>query len=114
MSSQIDLAAVAKNAAVLNVIYPASASKFDMDYYLKKHMPMVKETWAPHGLKSYRVIQTEPSTGHSVQAIMEWESVEKMTKAIQNSELAEKIMNDIPNFTDAKPLRLLGAEISSG
>lgn len=40
MSGAIDLAAVAKNPAVFNVIYPAGEQyKFDNEYYLKKHMP---------------------------------------------------------------------------
>lgn len=115
MSGAIDLAALAKNPAVFNVIYPVGEQyKFDNEYYLKKHMPLVKETWGAHGLTSYKIIQLEPSTGYQMQAVLVWESVEKMTAAIQNTELATKVMGDIPNFTNAQPLRLLGAEIGSG
>lgn len=30
-------------------------TQFNMDYYLKTHMPLVQEKWAEHGLKSWKV-----------------------------------------------------------
>lgn len=39
----------------MTVVYPAKeGAKFDMDYYLKSHMPLVEKTWKSYGLKSVR------------------------------------------------------------
>ena len=37
------------------VLYPSSATRFDYDYYIGKHTPMLKELWAPHGLVSVEI-----------------------------------------------------------
>ena len=37
----------------LFVTYPGDAStRFDRDYYVRVHIPLVLETWGPHGLSS--------------------------------------------------------------
>ncbi|MDA8051520.1 MAG: hypothetical protein M0002_16260 [Rhodospirillales bacterium] len=41
---------------VVTVLYPnESGSKFDHVYYAQKHIPLVRERWAPMGLKEVRV-----------------------------------------------------------
>ena len=36
------------------VTYPATAgAKFDLDYYMSKHMPMVSQKLTPHGLTGW-------------------------------------------------------------
>ena len=34
---------------LVTVMYPAGEA-FDTDYYLKTHMPLVRDRWGPHGL----------------------------------------------------------------
>ena len=44
--------------AIVSVMYPAKeGSRFDMDYYLNRHMTMVAETWSPVGLRGYTVLK---------------------------------------------------------
>ena len=39
--------------AEVNVLYPAKeGAKFDLDYYLATHMPLVSKHWSGLGLKS--------------------------------------------------------------
>ena len=40
--------------------------KFDMDYYLLGHMPMIEKAWGPFGMKSWSITQfdnPDPVTG---------------------------------------------------
>lgn len=47
--------------AVVTVAYPRpeGAVKFDIKYYIDKHMPLVGKTWGPKGLKSWTVTERE-------------------------------------------------------
>ncbi|KAI1338784.1 hypothetical protein F5Y15DRAFT_416554 [Xylariaceae sp. FL0016] len=93
--------------ATVSVVYPKGA-KFDMEYYLATHMPLVQKTWAPSGLKSWKVAQySNPESPHCVQAWLEWESVDHWTKAASSSEGAT-VFADIENFSDKKPEVMIG------
>lgn len=50
------LITTSKMPAHVSVLYPRKA-KFDMDYYLATHMPLVTKHWTQHGLKKYTVTQ---------------------------------------------------------
>ncbi|KAI1441929.1 hypothetical protein F5Y02DRAFT_397868 [Annulohypoxylon stygium] len=92
--------------AVVSVAY--KAGKFDMDYYLKSHMPLVQKTWAPFGLKNWKVVQyTDPESPYAVQALLEWDDVAQWEIASKAPE-AGPVFADIPNFTDVMPDRLQG------
>lgn len=43
---------------LVTVLYPQG--KFDLDYYLKTHMPLVESTWAPKGLTDWKVAKLGP------------------------------------------------------
>ena len=48
-------------------MYPKTeTSTFDMDYYMKTHMPLVQEKWGSHGLKNWTVAKLDESGGYSV------------------------------------------------
>lgn len=89
----------------VSVLYPGS--KFDMDYYCAKHMPMVHEKMAGACLY-YHVDQGlaggapgEPAAyiaaGH-----LFFDSVESFQAAFGPH--AQAIFADIPNYTDVKPI----------
>ncbi|KAK6076609.1 hypothetical protein SCUP515_05438 [Seiridium cupressi] len=47
-------------SAFITVAYPRPSSgelKFDLNYYLDCHMPLVAKTWGPNGLKSWTVTE---------------------------------------------------------
>jgi hypothetical protein len=58
-------------------------------------------------------VKVDPSSGHVIQCIMEWESVESFGKAQGTPEGAE-IFADIKNYTSGEPVAIVGAEIASG
>lgn len=91
----------------VSVLYPNSAdSKFDMNYYLTKHMPMVKQKLGS-ACKGMAVEQGiaggapgAPATfiamGH-----LTFDSVEAFQNAFAPH--AAAIMGDIPNYTNTQP-----------
>ncbi len=96
----------------VSVLYPnTDGSKFDMDYYLKSHTPMVKEKLgtaltsvaieegiaggAPGSKATYRVL-----------CHLGFESVETFNTAFAPH--AKAIMGDIPNYTDVQPVIQIG------
>ncbi|KAK6434743.1 hypothetical protein LTR95_009071 [Oleoguttula sp. CCFEE 5521] len=94
------------SGATTTVLYPKGC-KFDMNYYLTSHMPLVKKHWGPAGLKSYKVIQFPDDADYSVQATLEWGSKAEFDKAAGGEHTAE-IMGDVPNFSDGKPILITG------
>ena len=93
--------------AIVSVMYPAEAgSRFDMDYYLNRHMTMVAETWSPVGLRGYTVLKgvRAPGGGEPVFQIvvnLDFESADAFEAAVAQS--GAKVMGDVPNFTDLTP-----------
>ncbi len=93
--------------AIVSVMYPAKpGSRFDMEYYLHKHMAMVAEAWSPLGLRGYQVLKgvRAPGGGEPVLQVvvnMDFESAEAFEAAVAQS--GARIMGDVVNFTDAEP-----------
>jgi uncharacterized protein (TIGR02118 family) len=96
----------------ISVLYPAEdGGRFDMDYYLKVHIPMVRDKLGA-SCKSVAVEQglsgmmpgTPPT--YCVVAHMVFESVEKFQSAFAPH--AETIMADIPNYTSLQPVIQIG------
>ncbi|PQE08927.1 Ethyl tert-butyl ether degradation protein [Rutstroemia sp. NJR-2017a WRK4] len=97
-------------AAIVTVMYPKTeTSTFDMNYYMKTHMPLVQEKWGPHGLQNWTIYELDGKDGWSVQALLYWDSMESFAKAAEAE--AEKIMADVPNFSSEKPLLVKGTEV---
>src|SRR5215469_2865563 len=91
----------------VSVLYPnAEGSKFDMDYYCRSHIPMVREKLgatckgaAVEQGKSGATPASRPAfiaMGH-----LYFESVETFQTAFGPH--AHAIMADIPNYTDIQP-----------
>lgn len=92
----------------VSVMYPNEGSKFDMDYYLGTHGPLVTGKWESKGLKSLKVIKglatPDPDTAppYRIIALLEFDSVEDFQEAVADS--GEEVLGDIPNFTDVQPV----------
>lgn len=92
----------------VGVFYPNNAgSKFDMKYYLEKHIPLVRQKIGS-ALKSVAVEQGlaggtpgAPMT-YSVICHLSFDSVDAFQTAFGAN--APTIMADIPNYTDIQPV----------
>ena len=91
----------------VSVMYPNESDQFDMDYYLNKHIPLVRQL-----LDSFGLVRTEVDKGigtqepgapapYAIIAHLIFNSIEEMGKGLgaHDPELAA----DVPNFTDIKP-----------
>jgi len=92
----------------VTVLYPNEENKnFDMDYYCNTHLPMVnkllgdtlKGASVEKGLGGAAPGSAAPYAGIGN---MYFDSVEDFGKAFGPN--AEKIMGDLPNFTDIEPI----------
>jgi len=92
----------------VSVFYPnKEGARFDMDYYLQKHIPMVRQKMAG-AMKGMGVEQGiaggmpgAPLT-YRVIAHMTFDSMESYQAAF--SAHAPSIMADVPNYTDLQPV----------
>jgi uncharacterized protein (TIGR02118 family) len=92
----------------LSVMYPKTdGGKFDMDYYLTKHIPLVKQRLGA-ALKAAAVDKgvsggapgsaaTYVTVGH-----LSFDSVESFQKAFGPH--SKELVGDIPNFTNIQPV----------
>lgn len=92
----------------VSVLYPdAPGVRFDMDYYLGRHMPLVREKSGP-ACKGIAVDQglaggapgsaaTYVAMGHIL-----YESVEAFQAVF--AQHGQALLADIPNFTNAQPV----------
>jgi uncharacterized protein (TIGR02118 family) len=97
-----------KGMIKVSVLYPGGdATFFDMDYYCNKHLPMVMAALGP-ALKSGAVEKglvgftadlpaTYVAMGH-----LYFDSIDAFEKSFGPH--AEKIMGDIPKFTNTQPV----------
>lgn len=92
----------------VSVLYPhISEEKFDIDYYINVHMPMVREKLGAalkgmaveHGISgpSSKLAPTYVCMGH-----MLFDSIDAYKAAFMP--LAAEIMADSPNYTKVKPV----------
>ena len=97
-----------KGMIKVSVVYPNSqGKKFDMDYYCNKHIPMVgallgnalKGATVEKGLGGGAPGSPAPYAG---MGNMYFNSVEEFGNAFGPN--ADKIMGDLPNFTDIEPI----------
>ena len=93
---------------VVSVMYPAAAdARFDMKYYLEKHVPMVGERWRPMGLREAKILQGVGAPGggaapFQVMALLTFDSAAALDPALAAH--GKEIMGDIANFTNVQPI----------
>jgi len=97
----------------ITVLYPNKTdATFDMEYYLKSHMPMVQEKFGAHGMKGYTVLKflgtPDPNTPspYSVQATLFFDTPQQFEAGVKAE--APTVMGDIPNFTNTEPVLMVG------
>lgn len=97
-----------KSMIKVSVLYPNSKdADFDMDYYCNQHVPMVLNLLSPEvksGAIEKGLAGSSPGAPPSFLAMghLYFESVEDFQSSFGPH--AEKIMVDIPNFTNTQPI----------
>jgi uncharacterized protein (TIGR02118 family) len=93
---------------LLTVLYPAvDGSRFDADYYVDKHMPLVRDRLGS-ALKEFRAVSGlsggAPGSAPTYQflALLAFESAEAMGAGL--GQHGEELFADVPNFTDVQPI----------
>ena len=94
---------------LVSVMYPggADALPFDLDYYLKHHMPLVRERWSSMGLEKVEVVKASGTPDGSpapfqVMALLTFRSLDDFQKA--GAAHGKEIFGDIPNFFKGQPV----------
>src|SRR5574338_148796 len=94
---------------ILTITYPESkGATFDFDYFREKHLPEVGRTFGPFGLGFASVLKGEESLDGKDPAyfaitILSFRE-EQGARDAAASDGAKTLINDIPNFTSAKPV----------
>ena len=96
-----------KGLTKITILYPGGeGTKFDMNYYANNHMPMLKELFGDV-LKKIEIDKgisgRTPNDPVPYVAIgyLYFDSLEAYSNAFQPN--AEKILSDIPNYTNIQP-----------
>jgi uncharacterized protein (TIGR02118 family) len=92
----------------VSVMYPAGdGKKFDHDYYVNKHMALVRQRWGGMGLRKIEVDKGlaggAPGSKAPYVAVghVFFGSVEEFQKAAAAH--GKELFGDVPNFTDIQP-----------
>lgn len=98
----------------LQVIYPiAEGTRFDYEYYLSTHMPLVAEHMGPHIERTLvtKGVSGGPDTPPAYYAVATMVFADKaaMGAALRAS---GPVMKDVVNFTDVQPQVLIGDVIA--
>jgi uncharacterized protein (TIGR02118 family) len=99
----------------ISVIYPNKAEgKFDFEYYLSTHMPLVMSLYGEFGLHSWQVDKgtsmSSKMPGDFVAACyLYFDSMDSAKQALKNK--GGQVMADIENFTDIVPAVSFGEMI---
>jgi len=92
---------------IVSVLYPAkSGARFDLDYYMQKHIPLVKARWGSLGLRGVEVLRcTGAPSGaglYHLIALLTFGSLAEFQEAAKQH--GKEVLGDIPNFTDVEPV----------
>jgi uncharacterized protein (TIGR02118 family) len=92
----------------ISVFYPKTAtSRFDHDYYLNTHTPLLKRLFEPSGMQNLRLLRGSRSLDggaapYEVLAYFDMPSLEKLQNAL--AQHGPQILGDIANYTDVQPV----------
>ncbi|GFN20308.1 hypothetical protein AtubIFM55763_007864 [Aspergillus tubingensis] len=103
----------------VTVLYPNEAdAKYDLEYYLSHHLPLVDRLWRKYGLHGWTVVKygpgvTEDRIPYSFGCVLFYEDDNAAKQAFKGPEAAE-VLGDISKFSNKQPLFLYGERISTG
>jgi uncharacterized protein (TIGR02118 family) len=99
---------------VLRVGYK-SGVRFDHDYYMTKHLPLVGAVMGPYGVKSVEVMRVDSGPSGSVPAYQVifsayFESAAALQNALNGPRMGE-VLADIPKYHDGAPDLWIGETV---
>ncbi|KAH7141041.1 hypothetical protein EDB81DRAFT_948737 [Dactylonectria macrodidyma] len=104
-------------AFTVTVVFPNEPdAKYDIDYYLTKHMPMIQERWGKYGVISWSAtkfidgLDGSPSP-YAFGSVVNWDNADQVKTAFAGPEVAD-IMRDVSNFSNKQAIFLLGEVLS--
>ena len=90
-----------------------SGARFDEDYYLKKHLPRVRDLWNGRGLMELTPLvrlRDNPSAGpYRAISMLKFSSEAAYNEALANG--GAELIADIKNFTNIEPAAQLSREL---
>ena len=94
---------------IVSILYE-KPDRFDQDYYLTQHMPMVRDRWSQE-LTGTRVPKGVPgpdggAPAFAIIAELSFASMAAVQQAMSGPH-AQEIFADVANFTDAAPRQLI-------
>ena len=89
------------------VMYAGDANtRFDREYYVHKHLPLVIEEWSAHGLLSVAAFfPAGPGEGTIAVCVCQFRDNAAVDASFDPPNSA-RVMADVPHFTDVKPSQL--------
>ena len=101
----------------LTVLYPkADGSRFDLDYYLNTHTPLVKQRLMPEGMISVDLraglagAAPDSPPAYAMVCNLNFETIEQIQAALAKH--GPELIGDIPNFTNVQPLMQISSSES--
>lgn len=96
---------------IVTVLYPRrEMSSFDMEYYLNHHIPTTNAAWVGYGMTSCTVCEVDKDSEFAIQVTMTWKDKDGWNDA-QKAESTKKITADIENFTNVRPITVIGTVV---
>lgn len=92
-------------SAALYVSYPrAGDSRFDRDYYVATHLPLVERAWGPFGLSAADAFFPTSDSAQAVAvAVLTFANDAAIDTALASPE-TPAVLADVANFTDIVPI----------
>jgi uncharacterized protein (TIGR02118 family) len=90
----------------LTIMHPSQPGlRFDRDYFLNRHIPMLRRRWASHGMLDATVVRglggISDATYHFI-ATATFRSFEDLQQALRTH--GKEIFGDVASYADAAPI----------
>ena len=96
----------------LFVTYPGDAgTRFDRDYYVRTHLPLVLDTWGPCGLETIAAFFPAGNGAGTIAVCVCGFRDEAAFRAALALPQTAHVMADVPHFTDATPVQTLAVPV---
>ena len=96
----------------LFVTYPGDArTRFDRDYYISTHLPLVREAWGSYGLESIAAFFPVGEGEGTIAVCLCGFRDEAALRAAIGSSQSPRVMADVRNFTDVVPSQSRGTPL---